>query len=82
MGGHAASGTLGHAMAEIILRLQGDRKIYAKLRAEFDKTLLAAALAENENHRGRAAEKLGLGRNTVTRKLGSSRRKREGTKNG
>ncbi|HEX4481661.1 MAG TPA: nitrogen regulation protein NR(I) [Rudaea sp.] len=61
---------------------QGDRKIYAKLRAEFDKALLAAALAENENHRGRAAEKLGLGRNTVTRKLGSSRRKREGSRHG
>ncbi len=58
----------------------GDRKIYARLRAEFDKTLLAAALAESENHRGRAAEKLGLGRNTVTRKLGSSRRKREGSR--
>jgi two-component system nitrogen regulation response regulator GlnG len=60
----------------------GDRKIYAKLRAEFDQTLLAAALAENGNHRGRAAEELGLGRNTVTRKLGSSRRKREGSRHG
>ena len=59
---------------------QGHAKVYAKLRAEFDQTLLAAALAENDNHRGRAAEKLGLGRNTVTRKLGSSRRKREGSR--
>ena len=76
---------MARSRCSVIVRehlVQGDRKIYAKLRAEFDKTLLAAALAENENHRGRAAEKLGLGRNTVTRKLGSSRRKREGTKNG
>ena len=56
----------------------GGTDIYAKLRDEFDQTLLAAALAENENHRGHAAQKLGLGRNTLTRKLGSSRKKRKG----
>ena len=53
----------------------GASGIYAELRAEFDRTLLAAALAENDNHRGHAAQKLGLGRNTLTRKLGSSRRR-------
>jgi len=56
----------------------GGTHIYAKLRDEFDQTLLAAALTENDNHRGRAAQKLGLGRNTLTRKLGSSRKKRKG----
>src|ERR1700722_9570212 len=56
----------------------GGTDIYAKLRDEFDQTLLAAALTENDNHRGRAAQKLGLGRNTLTRKLGSSRKKRKG----
>ncbi|MEP6484678.1 MAG: nitrogen regulation protein NR(I) [Rudaea sp.] len=58
--------------------LNGDKKIYLRLREEFDQALLAVALAENDNQRGRAAEKLGLGRNTLTRKLGSSRRKRTG----
>ena len=57
----------------------GDTGIYALLRTEFDRAMLAAALAENANHRGRAAQKLGLGRNTLTRKLGSSRRKRKET---
>ena len=54
---------------------QGDAAIYAQLRAEFDQALLAAALAETDNQRGRAAQRLGLGRNTLTRKLGSSRRR-------
>jgi len=60
---------------------QGERDIYPDLRAEFDQALLAAALAQNDNQRGRAAKQLGLGRNTLTRKLGSSRqRRRKGSK--
>ena len=55
---------------------QGEHDIYTRLRAEFDQALLAAALAENDNQRGRAAKQLGLGRNTLTRKLGSSRKRR------
>jgi two-component system nitrogen regulation response regulator GlnG len=54
---------------------RGERNIYAQLRNGFDQALLEAALAENGNQRGRAAEKLGLGRNTLTRKLGSSRKR-------
>jgi two-component system nitrogen regulation response regulator GlnG len=54
----------------------GEQEIYPRLRAEFDQALLAAALAENDNQRGRAARQLGLGRNTLTRKLGSSRKRR------
>ncbi len=53
----------------------GDHDIYPQLRAEFDQALLAAALAETDNQRGLAAQRLGLGRNTITRKLGSSRRR-------
>ena len=56
---------------------RGDREMYADLRAEFDQSLLAAALAENDNHRSRAAEQLGVCRNTLTRKLGSSRRRKK-----
>jgi two-component system nitrogen regulation response regulator GlnG len=54
---------------------RGELDIYPRLRDEFDQALLAAALAENDNQRGRAARQLGLGRNTLTRKLGSSRRR-------
>jgi two-component system, NtrC family, nitrogen regulation response regulator GlnG len=58
---------------------QGHSGMYPILRREFDQALLSAALTENGNHRGHAAERLGMGRNTVTRKLGSSRsRKRKG----
>ena len=55
----------------------GERDVYARSREQFDQVMLAAALAENSDHRGRAAQQLGLGRNTLTRKLGSSRKKRE-----
>ena len=42
-----------------------------------DRVLLDAALAHTQGHRGEAAARLGLGRNTVTRKLGrATRRKR------
>ncbi|HEY2396583.1 MAG TPA: nitrogen regulation protein NR(I) [Rudaea sp.] len=56
---------------------RGERDVYASTRERFDQTLLGAALAENSDHRGRAAQQLGLGRNTLTRKLGSSRKRRE-----
>ena len=52
----------------------GEPDIYARCRAQFEQALLAAAMAENGDHRGRAAQQLGLGRNTLTRKLGSSRK--------
>ncbi|MDR3387204.1 MAG: nitrogen regulation protein NR(I) [Rudaea sp.] len=55
---------------------QGESGMYSSLRAEFDQSLLAAALAENDNRRSRAAQKLGMGRNTLTRKLGSLRRRK------
>jgi two-component system nitrogen regulation response regulator GlnG len=54
---------------------RGERDVYADCRERFDQTLLGAALAENADHRSRAAQQLGLGRNTLTRKLGSSRRR-------
>ena len=38
--------------------------------------LLQAALDHCDGHRGEAASVLGLGRNTVTRKLGASRKRR------
>jgi len=56
---------------------RGERDVYASTRERFDQSLLGAALAENSDNRGRAAQQLGLGRNTLTRKLGSSRKRRE-----
>ncbi len=68
------SAVLAHAVRA---RLRGgERDVYAGVREQFDQVMLAAALAENADHRGRAAQQLGLGRNTLTRKLGSSRKKR------
>jgi len=40
-----------------------------------ERVLLDAALAAHDGHRQNAARSLGLGRNTMTRKLGSSRRR-------
>ncbi len=54
----------------------GERGIYDELRREFDAALIDAALAENSGRRVRAAEQLGLGRNTLTRKVGASRQRR------
>ena len=55
---------------------QGTPDLHAIARERLDRTLLEAALAVHGGHRGDAAEALGLSRNTVTRKLGSSRKRR------
>jgi two-component system, NtrC family, nitrogen regulation response regulator GlnG len=54
---------------------RGERDIYDALRQEFDAALIDAALLENDGRRVRAAQQLGLGRNTLTRKVGASRRR-------
>ena len=54
----------------------GAEKIHTEAYAEFERVLLAAALAAHDGHRQHAAKSLGLSRNTMTRKLGSSRRRR------
>ncbi|RMH88124.1 nitrogen regulation protein NR(I) [Lysobacter pythonis] len=55
----------------------GRENLHAEARARFDRVLLETALAASDGHRGRAAERLGLGRNTLTRKLGASRGRRK-----
>lgn len=50
--------------------------IHARAREALDRTLLQTALAATSGHRQQAAEKLGVGRNTLTRKLGASRKRR------
>jgi two-component system, NtrC family, nitrogen regulation response regulator GlnG len=54
----------------------GDHDLHADARARFDQVLFDAALAHTGGHRSEAAAKLGLGRNTLTRKLGSARKPR------
>jgi len=55
---------------------QGESDIHAHARETLDRILLETALAANEGHRGHAAQALGVGRNTLTRKLGASRKRR------
>ena len=55
---------------------QGEADIHARAREAMDKTLLQAALVANDGHRQQAAIALGVGRNTLTRKLGASRKRR------
>nr|MBP8098309.1 nitrogen regulation protein NR(I) [Arenimonas sp.] len=50
--------------------------IHSRLREQFDQVLLEAALVHTNGHRQQAAQKLGLGRNTLTRKLGARPRKK------
>ena len=59
----------------------GAERLHAQARAHFDRVLLDAALAVHEGHRQNAAKALGLGRNTLTRKLGSSRQRHGQRKN-
>jgi two-component system nitrogen regulation response regulator GlnG len=49
--------------------------LHARLRERFDQVLLEAALEHTGGHRQNAAQALGLGRNTLTRKLGARTRK-------
>ncbi len=84
-GAHAGPAPAGVTLAwESALRTWADAELaadtnnlHAQARARFDRVLLDAALAAHAGHRQKAAAALGLGRNTLTRKLGSSRKGRE-----
>ncbi len=53
----------------------GHPHLHAEARERFDRALLEAALAHTGGRRAEAAARLGLGRNTLTRKLGPGRRR-------
>ncbi|WP_426701546.1 nitrogen regulation protein NR(I) [Rhodanobacter sp. Col0626] len=55
---------------------KGEADIHARARSALDQTLLQAALQASDGHRQNAAQALGVGRNTLTRKLGASRTRR------
>jgi two-component system nitrogen regulation response regulator GlnG len=54
----------------------GARELHAEARDRFDQALLNAALQHTGGRRVEAAALLGVGRNTVTRKLGPGRKRR------
>ncbi|MGB5938946.1 MAG: nitrogen regulation protein NR(I) [Rhodanobacter sp.] len=54
----------------------GEADIHARARVALDQTLLNVALQASDGHRQNAAQALGVGRNTLTRKLGASRPRR------
>jgi two-component system nitrogen regulation response regulator GlnG len=49
---------------------QSHPNVHAELKARFEQSLLDVALQHTHGHRQQAAQLLGLGRNTLTRKLG------------
>ena len=55
---------------------KGNEGIHGEARERLDRILLEAALAHTGGRRSEAAVRLGLGRNTLTRKLGPGRKRR------
>jgi two-component system nitrogen regulation response regulator GlnG len=55
---------------------RGEGDLHALLRERFDQVVLEAAMRHTNGHRQQAAALLGLGRNTLTRKLGAGRRRK------
>ena len=65
----AADWEAGLAMAAKQLLQDGHREVFSSLETKFEKAILSAALEVTRGRRVEAAERLGIGRNTITRKL-------------
>jgi two-component system nitrogen regulation response regulator GlnG len=59
----------GLALAAKQLLQDGHRDVFDTLEAQFEKAILSAALEITRGRKVEAAERLGIGRNTITRKL-------------
>ena len=57
------------ALQALALLAQDKGDVWDQLTARFERTLIAAALSTTRNRRIEAAVKLGIGRNTITRKI-------------
>ena len=58
---------LGRLAAKMLQ--DGDKEVYDALCSRFEKAVLQAALEVTRGRRVEAAQRLGIGRNTITRKL-------------
>jgi two-component system nitrogen regulation response regulator GlnG len=77
----SASGTWETLLAQetVALLQDGHQQVHPALKTRFEQALLDAALQFTRGKRQRAAQLLGLGRNTLTRKLGSGRKNKDET---
>ena len=67
----AASGDWESGLGRLAVKMlqDGDKEVYDALCARFEKAVLQAALEVTRGRRVEAAQRLGIGRNTITRKL-------------
>ncbi|MCX7041678.1 MAG: sigma 54-interacting transcriptional regulator, partial [Gammaproteobacteria bacterium] len=73
----AADWTRALTMATEAALARGEPDLHAHLRERFDQVVLDAAMQHTGGHRQQAAIALGLGRNTVSRKLGAGRTRKK-----
>ena len=67
----AAVGDWENGLGRLAVKMlqDGDTEVYDALCARFEKAVLQAALEVTRGRRVEAAQRLGIGRNTITRKL-------------
>jgi two-component system nitrogen regulation response regulator GlnG len=71
VGVKSASGDWESGLGRLAVKMlqDGDKEVYDALNARFEKAVLQAALEVTRGRRVEAAQRLGIGRNTITRKL-------------
>jgi two-component system nitrogen regulation response regulator GlnG len=71
VGVKSASGDWENGLGRLAIKMlqDGDKEVYDALNARFEKVVLQAALEVTRGRRVEAAQRLGIGRNTITRKL-------------
>ncbi|ANI99347.1 nitrogen regulation protein NR(I) [Polynucleobacter wuianus] len=67
--GNASDWESGLGRLAVKMLQDGDKEVYDALCARFEKAVLQAALEVTRGRRVEAAQRLGIGRNTITRKL-------------